>query len=93
MYGFHSDGVIYRIIEELRTTLLLPQEEYRGYTLLEFKEELITMNYGRRHILETLAQCRGVILNKVSRLSSNATCLKQQQLHRSSAGGYSRKRA
>lgn len=90
--NFHSDGVVYRIIEELRTTLLLPQEQYRSYTLLEFKEALITMNHGRRQILETLAQCRGVILNQVLCLSSNAICQKQQQLHRRTTGGYSQMR-
>lgn len=75
VYSFHSDGVFYRAIEELRMTLLLPQEECRSYTLLEFKKAQTTMNQERRHILERLSHCRGVILNKVPHLSSAATSL------------------
>lgn len=69
--SFHSDGVFYRTIE-LKTTLLLPQEECRSYTLLEFKNAQITMNQERSHILEMFSRCWGVILDKVPHSSSIA---------------------
>lgn len=69
------NGVFCRIIEELRLTLLLPPDECRSYTLLEFKNALLTINQERRHILLKLSQCRGVILTKVPHLSLDGSWL------------------
>lgn len=44
---------------------MLPREESRTYTLLEFKNVLITMNQERLQILEKLLEYRAVILNAV----------------------------
>ncbi len=57
--------MFYRIIEELKGTHQLPQEEFKTYTLLEFKNVLLTMNQECLQILEKLSQHRAVILNTV----------------------------
>ncbi|XP_070683759.1 dynein heavy chain domain-containing protein 1 [Pempheris klunzingeri] len=54
-----------RIIEELNGAHWLPQEGSKTYTLLEFKNVLITMNQECVEILERLSHCRAAILNRV----------------------------
>ncbi|XP_032390213.1 dynein heavy chain domain-containing protein 1 [Etheostoma spectabile] len=65
------------IIEELKGTHQLPQEESQTYTLLEFKNVLITKNQNCLHILEKLSQYRTGILNAVKEGSYKA----HQDLH------------
>lgn len=52
-------------MEELKESHLLPQEESKTYTLLEFREILTTLNQERLHILEKLQKYRAVILSVV----------------------------
>ncbi|XP_031144859.1 dynein heavy chain domain-containing protein 1 [Sander lucioperca] len=66
-----------RIIEELKGTHQLPQDESQTYTLLEFKNVLITKNQDCLHILEKLSQYRAGILNAVKEGSYKA----KQDLH------------
>ncbi|XP_053191724.1 dynein heavy chain domain-containing protein 1-like [Scomber japonicus] len=54
-----------RVIEELKGAHLLPQDGSQTYTLLEFKDVLITNNDECLQILEKLSQYRAVILNAV----------------------------
>lgn len=54
-----------RVVEELKESHLLPQEESKTYTLLEFKKILTIMNQERLHILEKLQKYRAVILSVV----------------------------
>ncbi|XP_042341799.1 dynein heavy chain domain-containing protein 1 [Plectropomus leopardus] len=53
------------IIEKLKVTHRLPQEESKTFTLLEFKNELMTMNQEFLKILEKLSRIRASILNAV----------------------------
>ncbi|XP_045902961.1 dynein heavy chain domain-containing protein 1 isoform X2 [Micropterus dolomieu] len=68
-----------RIIEELKGTHHLPQEESNTYTLQEFKNLLITMNQECLQILEKLSQYHSVILNAVEETSYKAH--QELQLH------------
>ncbi|KAK1886371.1 Dynein heavy chain domain containing protein 1 [Dissostichus eleginoides] len=54
-----------RTIEEVKGTHWLPQEENTSFTLLEFKDVLMTMNQECLQILEKLSQYRAAILKKV----------------------------
>ncbi|KAL7403667.1 hypothetical protein ABVT39_003475 [Epinephelus coioides] len=71
--------LLIRIIEELKGTHWLPQEESKTFTLLEFKNGLITMNQKCLQILEKLSQCRAGILNVVKEDSYKAH--NELQLH------------
>ncbi|XP_076585176.1 dynein heavy chain domain-containing protein 1 [Chaetodon auriga] len=64
--------LVIRIIEELKGTHRLPQEESRTYTWLEFKNALTTMGQERLQILEKLSHNRTVILNLVKEGSYKA---------------------
>lgn len=55
----------HRVMEELKESRLLPQEESKTYTLLQFRETLTTMNQERLHALEKLQKYRAVILSVV----------------------------
>ncbi|XP_040891858.1 dynein heavy chain domain-containing protein 1 [Toxotes jaculatrix] len=66
-----------RLIEDLKETHWLPQEDSKTYTLLEFKNVLITKNQQCLQILEKLSQYRAVILNAVKENSYRA----HQELH------------
>ncbi|XP_035515196.1 dynein heavy chain domain-containing protein 1-like [Morone saxatilis] len=68
-----------RIIEELKGTHRLPQEEAETYTLQEFKNVLITMNQEYLQILKKLSQYRAAILNGVKEGSYKAH--RELQLH------------
>ncbi|XP_067441454.1 dynein heavy chain domain-containing protein 1 isoform X1 [Thunnus thynnus] len=68
-----------RAIEELKRTRWLPQDESRTYTLLEFKNVLITNNQECLQILGKLSQYRTVILNAVKENSYKA--YQELQLH------------
>ncbi|XP_026158699.1 dynein heavy chain domain-containing protein 1 isoform X2 [Mastacembelus armatus] len=68
-----------RLIEELKETHQLPQRESKTYTLLEFKNVLITKYQDRLQILEKLSQYRTVILNMVKENSYKAH--EELQLH------------
>ncbi|XP_070834922.1 dynein heavy chain domain-containing protein 1 [Chaetodon trifascialis] len=61
-----------RMIEELKGTRRLPQDESRTYTLLEFKNALITMSQERLQMLAKLAHNRAVILDLVKEGSYRA---------------------
>ncbi|XP_018537954.1 dynein heavy chain domain-containing protein 1 [Lates calcarifer] len=54
-----------RLIEDLKETHWLPQEDSQTYTLLEFKNVLITKNQECLEILGKFSQFRSVILNVV----------------------------
>ncbi|XP_037619572.1 dynein heavy chain domain-containing protein 1 isoform X1 [Sebastes umbrosus] len=68
-----------RIIDELKGIHRLPQEESKTFTLLEFKNVLITMNQECVQILKKLSQYRAVILNVVREKSYKAQ--QELQLH------------
>ncbi|XP_029980645.1 dynein heavy chain domain-containing protein 1 [Sphaeramia orbicularis] len=53
------------VIEELKGTHWLPQEESKTYTLLEFKDILQAKKQECQHLLEKLSQCRTVVLHMV----------------------------
>lgn len=53
----------------MKQTRWLPQEESNTYTLLEFKNVLITMTQERLQILKKLPQYRAVILDMVLQFS------------------------
>ncbi|KAM9363159.1 dynein heavy chain domain-containing protein 1 [Symphorus nematophorus] len=67
------------MIEELKGTHRVPQEESKTYTLLEFKNVLTTMNQECLQVLEKLSQYRAGILNAVKEGSYKAH--KDLQLH------------
>ncbi|XP_069387019.1 dynein heavy chain domain-containing protein 1 isoform X2 [Paralichthys olivaceus] len=54
-----------KLMEDLNETHWLPQEESHTYTVMEFKNVLMTRNQECLHILQTLSQCRSAILNAV----------------------------
>ncbi|XP_034083294.1 dynein heavy chain domain-containing protein 1-like, partial [Gymnodraco acuticeps] len=68
-----------RTIEEVKGTHWLPQEENTSFTLLEFKDVLMTMNQECLQILEKLSQYRAAILNKVKEHSYRTQ--QELQLH------------
>nr|XP_020441880.1 dynein heavy chain domain-containing protein 1-like [Monopterus albus] len=68
-----------RLIEDVKETHQLPQEESKIYTLLEFKNALITKNQECLQILRKLSQLRTVILNVVKEISYKAH--QELQLH------------
>lgn len=57
--------MIYRVTEELKETHLLPLDESKTYTLLEFKDVLITKRQDCLQMLKKLSQYRTVLLNVV----------------------------
>ncbi|XP_056223855.1 dynein heavy chain domain-containing protein 1 [Seriola aureovittata] len=61
-----------RLIEDMKETHQLPQEDCQTYTLLEFKNILITKNQECQQNLEKLSQYRAVILNAVKENSYKA---------------------
>ncbi|XP_065818747.1 dynein heavy chain domain-containing protein 1-like [Labrus bergylta] len=63
-----------RIIEDVKGKHLLPQEEIKTYTMLEFKHVLKDMNQEGFEILKQLSKFRFSILNKV-----RDDCYKTQQ--------------
>ncbi|XP_008294462.1 dynein heavy chain domain-containing protein 1 [Stegastes partitus] len=54
-----------RLIEEVKGTHRMPLDDSRTYTLLQFKDVLITNNQECLQVLQKLSQCRTVILNAV----------------------------
>nr|XP_043885125.1 dynein heavy chain domain-containing protein 1 [Solea senegalensis] len=66
--------VFTRLIEDLKETHWLPQEEAQTYTLVEFKNALTTKSQECLHILEKLSKYRTVILNGVKQI-----CYKEHQ--------------
>ncbi|XP_034543495.1 dynein heavy chain domain-containing protein 1 [Notolabrus celidotus] len=75
----HALLLFTRVIEEVKGTHLLPQEESETYTLKELKRLLKTKNQERLELLEKLSQYRFFILNKVKEECYKAH--QQLQLH------------
>ncbi|XP_041640066.1 dynein heavy chain domain-containing protein 1 [Cheilinus undulatus] len=63
-----------RVIEELKETHLLHQEETKTYRLLDFQHALKAMHEDGLETLKKLSQCRSFILNKM-----REDCYKSQQ--------------
>ncbi|XP_071359544.1 dynein heavy chain domain-containing protein 1 isoform X2 [Trachinotus anak] len=68
-----------RLIEDVKETHRLPQEDSQTFTLLEFKNALTTKNQECLQILEKLSQYRAVILTVVKENSYKAH--QELQLH------------
>ncbi|KAM9857652.1 dynein heavy chain domain-containing protein 1 [Aulostomus maculatus] len=73
-----------RIIEELKETHWLPQDESTTYTLPEFKNLLMSKNQECLQVLRKLSHCHTFILNKVREDSHKAH--QELQLHLECAG-------
>ncbi|KAK5873343.1 hypothetical protein PBY51_018391 [Eleginops maclovinus] len=71
--------LFHRIIEEVKGTHWLPLEGNKTFTLLEFKDDLKTMNQDCLQILERLSLYRAAILIKVKQDSYRAQ--QELQLH------------
>ncbi|XP_054635114.1 dynein heavy chain domain-containing protein 1-like isoform X3 [Dunckerocampus dactyliophorus] len=68
-----------KTLEELKATHLLPLEESKTYTLLEFQKVLLTSMQDVLHSLRRLSQCRVAILSKAKEESFKAQ--QELQLH------------